>query len=181
MLHLNSPHANAFYSSHSSIASFERNLLARSFNQNFKLRLTAIINECMAVLEDKNCWECIARCDRDTIDVFNHSFSDLVAEIQRIGSILHRQYSYNTAHRRYVFTILFEYVGICRQFMVDVLRPMDFFMQRVASESADNESYRLRNTNKMICLVKYRIGRLAELQSPKYWRLRWTTRCSGDS
>ena len=156
-----------FYSSFPStgeIGSFEQQIIKRSFEEKYKYNLTSKINAYTGVLEDKENWEEIAIGNKRTIEKFNHTYNDLSTYFKYVMLKLSDQYHYNCSHRVYAHKVLIPFIKMVQQFMEDLIIPLDFFMQRIASDKLKDDP-RLSKINRMINILKWRINDLKYLSS----------------
>ena len=135
------------------IIQFQHQIIARSFNDNFKEDLTNKINLYVKTIENKENWEAISLNYQSTIDRFNDAYGNLITTIKYIGTSLIDQYRYNESHKIYSIDLLISYIKIVTDFLEDVIIPLDYFMQKVAAERRKNEP-RLPEINKFIKLIK---------------------------
>lgn len=155
-------------SSYECLGTFEKAILKQSFRENYKQDLMYYCTNYLSVIEDKDSWKEIAiRCER-TINDFNHTYSKMVRYIKEVGLTIQRIQNYNHLHMYYSLRLLIEHIQYVIDTMEDILTPMDFYMQRVASDRRKDDN-RLRNINKMMKIIKFRILEMDEMTSYNYW------------
>lgn len=148
---------------HNGITLKEEKMIQRAFDENYKHELTSTINVYCALLENKENWYELAINSAYFTNLFNKTYSDMMKLFKRIHEKLKQQFKYNLLHERFVFTVFKKYIDLVIDFMGDLRWPMDYFMQKIASERLKDD-IRLRNINKVILIIKSRIKELNQFK-----------------
>jgi hypothetical protein len=151
------------------LSQYEKKIIAQSF-EYYKPRLIQYTSEYCDLIENKETWSQICLGMNVAVNKFNSMYIKLVDEFERCGKLILVQYRYNVYHQRYAIRHLIEIIRYNRDTMNDIILPLDFFMQRVASTCKQSRDRKLRRLNNFIKIIKYRRDHLTSMLSLKYWQ-----------